>query len=310
MSGQIYIATKWVGKWIPCPQVNMPASRVAWGMMSRFLNGGAYSRRSWTASKQYEMTWGLKSRDEIRPIQDYADGMYGPDDLFFLNPFARDKNVLPAQWASGYLNALDGPLVAPYPDAWPPAVYGIYNDVQRPPLLPAGAGGTVGSVNGFPVYSGGVRGSHSVFVPVPLGYTFYFSCHHVTPMAADATKLAITQMVNGVNGTQTAVPIVALTAPVLNSYSYTPSAGNSGVVISNGAGVVTGDADGKSIDYTGMMAQILPNGQTPNTSQPFVSGQGHSGLQVVEPGVEYYEYSSALDRVQAKVTLAEVGSWR
>lgn len=296
MSGQMYFGTVEVGQWIPCPRVNMSASRVSWGVVAKYLNGGYFSKRSYTGAKMYEMEWGLKSRDELRPVQDYADGMYGDGDVYFLNPFAMDKNILPAQWASGYLNAIDGPLVKPFPDDFTIPTYDPLDTITRPPLVR-----TSTSVNGFPIMEGGIRGVHSLFIPVPNGYTFHLSVHCITPGSfAGGLQASILQAGAVVSG-PTPVLADSLTDPVLTGYSAGVVGNNFGILL---------EATGPDMNYTGMMAQVLPSTQTPNTAQTFKSGQGHSGLQFAEPGIEYYEYSSALDKVQAAANLVEVGSWR
>lgn len=296
MSGQMWFATEQYGQWIPCPRVNMSAGRVSWGTVSKYLNGGNWARRSTTAAKMFGMEWPLNTRDALRPIQDFVDGFYGTGDVYFTNPFAMDKNILPAQWAQGYLNAIDGPLVTPYPNSWPPAPYGILNDVQRPDLLE-----TNQSVNGFPTAQGGIRGQHTLFIPVPPGYTFRFSVHAISAASYSQT-LSLTILEKGVPVSTPFFPAAGtLTDPVLTGYSANITDPHRGILIDSGI---------IDLVYTGMMAQITPIGQSVNTAQGFKSGQGHSGLQFDEPGLEYFEYSSALDKVQASANLVEVGSWR
>lgn len=292
MAGTMWLATREYGQWVPCPRINMQAGKISWGTLSRYLNGGTYSRRSTAAAKQYTMEWGLKSRDELRPVLDFTDGFYGTGDLYFLDPFAMDKNVLPAHWAAGYINAVDGPLTAATIDDWPPS--SIAPNPVRPDLVSLGS-----STNGFPTSSGGSRGQHTLFIPLPPGYSIHWSCH--APVAAAGGAIEINVLTAGVVTSGPFFPsIEALTTNRLQSFSTFASAPHMGVEIT-----LRG-----TINYTGMMAQILPTGTLPNYTQAFKSGQGHSGLQVQEPGVEYFEYSSALDLVQASLGLVEVGSWR
>lgn len=290
----IWMATEKYGQWVPCPRINMKAGKVAWGSVTKNLNGGTYVRRSAAGAKEYTVEWGLKSRDLLRPILDFADGMYGTGDIYFCDPMAMDKNVLPSYWAEPYLNGLDGPLAASTWGSWPPTTTGVMTGVARPTVV-----SLTTSTEGFPTYSGGIKGLHSLFIPVPIGYTFYLSIHHTTSGAGGAFK--VQPMVSGVNSGASSLPAIsALTGSVLATYSYAASVNHAGVMLSNTA----------DVNYTGMMAQILKTGTAANTTIPFVSGQGHSGLQFVAPGVDYYEYSSALDMVQASATLVEVGAWR
>lgn len=292
--GNMWFGTREYSQWIPCPRVNMQAGKVSWGTVSKYLGGGNYSRRSTTAAKEYGMEWALNSRDALRPVLDFADGMYGTDDVYFCDPFAMDKNVLPSYWAQGYMNAIDGPLSASTFSFWPPSTTGIMTGVTRPTLLDTGE-----SVNGFPTQSGGAFGEHTLFIPIPIGYSIHFSVHAETPSVGGSIQIRILD-----KGVVTSGPFMpatqALTDPVLTGFSTFAATAHRGIEIS-----IHGDTY-----YNGMMAQILPTGQAPNINQGFVSGQGHSGLQFAPPGVEYYEYSSALDKVQAAAKLVEVGAWR
>jgi len=291
---QMWFGTREHAEWVPCPRVNMQAGKVSWGSISKYLGGGNYVRRSTAAAKEYTLEWALNSRDALRPILDYADGFYGTGDLYFSDPFTMDKNVLPAHWAQGYINAIDGPLAADTFSQWPPTTTGIMTGVSRPPLVDLGE-----SVNGFPTSSGGAFGEHTLFIPVPPGYRFWFSMHDTVANAGGF--LEITLLTDGVATAGPYFPAVsALTDDVLSSFAMTATAPNQGFQLRT-----LGDTY-----YTGMMAQVLPNAITPNFDQGFKSGQGHSGLQFAPPGVEYYEYSSALDKVQASAILVEVGSWR
>lgn len=292
--GDMWFATKQYGQWIPCPRVNMQAGKISWGAMSKYLGGGNYVRRSTAAAKEYSMEWALNSRDALRPVLDFADGMYGTDDVYFCDPFAMDKNVLPAHWASGYINAIDGPLTANTFSQWPPSTTGIMTGVSRPSLISSNQ-----SINGFPMQSGGSFGEHRLFIPIPIGYSIWFSIHAAASNPGGLVEINVLE--KGVVVSGPFFPATnTLTDPVLSGFSTFAATAHRGIEIK-----LSGE-----LYYTGMMAQIIPTGVTPDVYGGFKSGQGHSGLQFAPPGVEYYEYSSALDKVQASATLVEVGSWR
>jgi hypothetical protein len=271
MAGTMWMATEQYGQWIPCPRINMQAGKVSWGVVSKYLNGGNHVRRSLTAAKEYTIEWPLKSRDLLRPILDFADGFYGTGDIYFTDPFAMDKNVLPAYWAAPYLNAIDGPLVSSSWSQWPPTANGIMSTVSRPTLTQLS-----GSTSGFPIMSGGIKGVHRLFVPVPQGYTIHLSIHHTSASAGGVFKIQ-PYVAGATSGSVSTPAISTLSAAVLTGFTYAASAAHAGIEIST-----TGD-----VNYTGMMAQIHKTGTSPNTAQPFVSGQGHSGLQFGAPGVGY-----------------------
>lgn len=273
--GDIWFGTKEHSQWVQCPSIDMSAGKVGWEVVSKFLNGGNYVRRSTAAAKQYGMEWGLKSRDTIRPILDYADFMYGPGDIFFCDPFAMDKNALPTYWAAPYVNAIDGPLTTS----------------TRPALTDLGA-----STNGYPTRRGGITGTRSIYIPIPPGYTAHVGVHSAVAMGG---SIRVYTTISGVRqpSPTTLTPLTTATSTRFN-YTSAVSVANRGIEIEN-----VGD-----VSYDGMIVQILPTGVTPATGG-FISGQGHSGLQFAgQP--EYWEYSSGLDKVRAKATLVEVGAWR
>jgi hypothetical protein len=98
-------ATMWMGTrdfadWVPACSINADFSSVGWSAKTTYLNGGAYVRRSRGTHKEYELNWPLSPRDDLRKIDDLAKGLWGDGLIYFLDPFAMDKNVLPPHWAS------------------------------------------------------------------------------------------------------------------------------------------------------------------------------------------------------------------
>jgi hypothetical protein len=125
-------------QWIVPPQINYDSSRAGKVYTAQYTNGGAWVRRSATGSRHYNFAWNLKRRDEIRAIMDYADGVYGTDDpIYFIDPFAADKNVLPQYWSVPSLGAEDAPQLQ-----------GL-GDEQRPTKVATGA-----NIIGLPTYCG------------------------------------------------------------------------------------------------------------------------------------------------------------
>lgn len=288
--GLMYMATEKYGAWVECPRINMQAGKVGWETVTKFLNGGNYVRRSTAAAKEYEMEWGLRTRDQLRPVLDFADGLYG-DDVYFCDPFAMDKNVLPSYWATPFMNAIDGPLVS---------MNGTVADTFDPQTLRPNLVDIVPQ-NGYPTRAGGIEGAHSIFIPVPMGYRFDFGYHDDVNLGG---QISVQEVSSGVPVGPAFVPTtLAVGSSTRFNLSIDFSTANRGVRISTSPTLAP-----HALRYTGMMAQIVPIGKTASTGG-FISGQGHSGLQFATQPT-YYEYSAALDKVQASAKLVEVGAWR
>lgn len=159
----MYFGTKERMTWVKCPAFDMGMSKVGWGTTSLFLNGGASVRRSSTSHKEYGMSWNLASHTDIAEISDYADGLYGDDLIYFLDPFAIDTNLLPQYWAVPRLAAQDGPVFTGS-DVRPTQVATESNPFSYP---------TMSAVYTFDVTSNFA----SLYIPLPTGYTFHFGAH-------------------------------------------------------------------------------------------------------------------------------------
>jgi hypothetical protein len=281
MSNTMFIGTREFMLEVRCPNVTMPSGKVGWSSELNYLNGGASVRRSTSASKRYEMTWNSMTRDQARVILDLADRLYGTGDIYWLDPFVNDKNMLPQMWASPMQGLYDGlPLIG----------------YDRPTAA-------LGSpTNGFPVQSavyeinpGDI--SRKVWVPIPTGYTAHIGVYgqngtggkiYATP-TFNATNSDTPQELTLMNTNNTAR--ANLTVAAIDGYN--------GVELSlGGNGTIT---------LTGMMVQVLKDGLTP-VAGGFISGQGHSGCQfAAQP--DYTPYSAAFDNVGMVVSFIETGSW-
>ena len=281
MANKMWMGTREVMLEVPCPNVGMPSSKNGWFNTLDYLNGGSSVRRSTAASKRYEMTWNSITRDEARLILDLADRLYGTGDIYWLDPFVADKNVLPQMWASPMQGVYDGLPLIGYPR----------------PTASLGA-----PQNGFPVQSainevipGDV--SRKIWVPIPAGYSAHIGVYgengtggkvYATP-TINATSYATPQEITLMDTNNTARANLVVSA----------SSGYTGVELSLGG-------DG-TILLTGMMVQVLKDGRTPQPGG-FISGQGNSGCQFsAQP--EYTPYSAAFDNVGLVASFIETGSW-
>lgn len=274
---KMYFGTRERMTWVNCPAINTDLSKGRWSSNGQFLNGGAYVRNSVTGNKRYQFSWNMASSDEIREILDYADGLYGSDLVYFLDPFAVAKNLLPSWWASPRLQNEDAP----------PLTRG-----KRPSLVD-----TPANPHAYPTKSAvytltGSESFDSVYIPLPPGYELHFGAHGSS--TGDAAVAVVPE-----GGVAEVVAMLDVTSIELTN---TVLSGTTGVTITaQGTGQMT---------LTGLVARVLPEGSQPPTGR-FVSGQGHSGCRFDMSSLTVSGYSSpqALDKQAASATLIEVGGW-
>lgn len=168
--GQVNRRKLWFGtpnsmRWMPTPNRGADVSPSGWGTSGTTLNGGGYAFNSFGSHKQYVFEWpSTSSREDAQMLKSYADGTYGRDLIYFVDPLTYTTNVLPAQWADPSIGlGFEGSSL----------VYGV-----EPSGLPADSG-----VNDLPVRSAtydltsiapGFRGvEDALFVPIPEGHTLF-----------------------------------------------------------------------------------------------------------------------------------------
>jgi hypothetical protein len=277
----MWFGTRDYMQWVPCPLVDADMSKTGWQTEALYLNGGARVHRSSTAHKEYNLSWGLQSRDNIRLVTDYADGIYGDGPIYFIDPFAADRNVLPQYWAAPMLAGDDAPL--------------LHGTVT--PSLTA----TDTNSLGYPIKSATYSTNSSyvrpqLFIPIPPNMTFWIGAHG-TATGSSVVKVTPTVGVTGL-GTPVSLTLLAVNTITRVDTSF-DGASYSGVLIElNGTGTIT---------LAGLIGQILPTGTTPSTGG-FISGQGHSGCQFAEQP-KLQNYSSAMDKVALTARLVETQAW-
>lgn len=284
MSGYVWFGTKAHMQWVTAPAVDITAGKVGYNASANFLNGGAWHRRSKTSAKQYALSWNMKHADEVQPILDYADGVYGNGFVYYVDPFIAERNVLPAYVANPSMNAYDGPWLA---------------GGERPTLVTHAS-----STNGYPTESAQYTITSSatvpsVFIPIPEDHTVYVGAHG--SVQSGNARVTVTPVISSIaNGTPVDLTLLAVTDDRTNaSWSY--SSGIIGVEISM-ASSSTG-----VIQLDGLIAQVAPDGAV-LPSGGFISGQGSSGMSITEqPAMS--QYSAALDRVGVSMSLLETEAW-
>lgn len=270
--------------WVKCPAVNSENELVGWEEELQYLNGGAALISSKTAHRKVNFSWSLASRKTIREVTDVALGMRGQGLIYWGDPFTMDVNVMPQYWSAPYLMAHDAPLLG--------------GMLQRPVLAP-----TPANLLGYPPESAviiagdlsGITNAFEMYVPIPPGYTAHFGAHGTgQPIFGVAAATG-----ESAYGALTYPAILPVTSETRFNATVDSTAGT-GMVI------VVDNTSGVSATIAGIMVQVLPTGQVPETGG-FISGQGHAGCRMGMPNVSHY--SAALDLVGAVINLTEVGPW-
>ena len=287
MAGQMWFGTRGYMQWVPAPAVDTDFSKVGWSSQMQYLNGGSGVRSSRGSHKEYNLTWNIASRDALRPITDYSDGIYDSTDginlIYFVDPMAADKNVAPQLWASPAQAAADGVELIPGQTAYLSAT-------------------PVNSL-GYPARSATFTAnatSSSFWLPIPPGYTAWVGVH------GSRTGTAGVQ-ITPTSGLGTGTPVVPTMLAVTDSTLVNTSFDygiQDGILVSL---VYVGAASTNTVTLSGLVIQLLPTGATPPTGG-FISGQGHSGVQFAEKPTQTPR-SAVLDKVAMSARLIETGSW-
>lgn len=290
-----YFGTRNAMEWVPTPHVGMPRSGGRSQQDGRYANGGYYSSQGPLGARTYEIEWGYKSAEDIRHIRAVHQGLYDigatvdesfeDRNVYFLDPFAMNTNILPTLWATPAVSVYGAPtLLTPlYRNArlQDPAS----NDWGYP--LQATQLGSVGTEGTFP-------DSATLWIPVPEGYTFHFGFHGTFYGGWEFT-------VTPDGDTPDVIAPLGTSSSTLTNYTYTPTE-NSGVTLQIDASV-WGYAD-----IYGMIGQVLKNGEPAPTGK-FYPGQGHSGCAFIDLTEDGYSTAFLPVNTFLTATLAEVGSW-
>lgn len=281
---KMWFATRQYGAWVPCPAVGMPSSKVGWANEMEYINGGAFSRTSTAAHKEYRLTWDVISRDDARVILDFADRLYGNGPFFWTDPFTADQNVLP-QWFASPFQGLDDGII-------------LNGSTTRGVSV-----ATSDNMLGYPIssirYTVASDTPERVWIPVPPGYTAWVGAHGLDGTGGTVEVIPTT----GPNSVDSATTLTLLdvTDSTRFNASFANSSGYTGIYVTlGGSGTVT---------LSGIMVQILKDGKTPEEGG-FISGQGNSGCAFSGGQPEWTPYSAAMDRGSIVAEMVEVGGWQ
>lgn len=282
MAKMMWFGTREKMAWVVCPSVNMMASKVGWFSKQEYLSGGAAVKRSASAHKEYELSWEMKTRAELRIITDYADQLYGAGALYWADPFVMDANMLPQSWASPVLGTLDGLIL---------------NGLATRPTRIETPSNSMGYPTSSATYTVTNAVKPRVWIPIPPGYTAWVGVHGV----AGTGGTVIVTPTTGANSVGTAVTLTMLSVT-------TDTRVNTSVASSTASGIEVSLGGSGTVTLAALIVQLLPTGASPALGG-FISGQGHSGCQFAgQPSLN--QYSAPLDKVGLVAEFIEVEQWR
>lgn len=95
-----WFGTERRSEWFRSPLRNYEASPETYSEGGTLINGGGYQFDAWGSHKMYQFEWGSATPVEwAQKLKCYADGTNGRGLIYFHEPVAYTRNVLPARWA-------------------------------------------------------------------------------------------------------------------------------------------------------------------------------------------------------------------
>lgn len=310
----MYFGTRGYETWVKAPLAGGDHSRVGYAATLDYLNGGAGAVFSQSAHREYSWSWGNgTTRDDLRAIVDFAEGIYDSQDgtnlIYFIDPMTADKNVLPQNWATPSLGAADG--VSLFNDQEPIAVQTPANTFRYP------ARGASYTNSAQP---------NNIYIPVPPGYSLWLGVHGEQTGGASVHATCYDGYTQGADYQPDLLGVTTSTlcnfnidrsAPVvdptegfgLNAFGDGMFGGTSAPVADfTGVELWLDVPAAATLTLYGLVAQVLKIGQTPGLGS-FVSGQGHSGCVFSAHPTESPYSSLGAGAVGATAKLIEIGSW-
>lgn len=279
---QMWFGTRNYERWVPAPAPGNSFTREGWNSTTTYLNGGARVRNSLAGHKTYDLEWPIQTRDELRPILDFADGVYnttnGTSLIYFIDPTAADKNIAPQHWGFPGLAAMDGrSLIRSF----------------TPTMITTPANTLGYPARGAQYVLNGTQTAETLYLPIPPGYVAWVGAHGT---ASGGGGVRVTPYSGVSAGAFTTVALLSATSSTRVNASFS-SASYTGIEVKL---VNTG-----TISLYGIIIQILQIGATPETGG-YISGQGNSGCEFEgKPVVTPY----MVDKVGVTARLVETGAW-
>lgn len=283
----VWFGTRGYMRWVKAPDASPDYQTVGWSSTMQFLNGGAAVRSSVGSHREYNLHWNTLSRDQAREITDFADGVYdvstGINPVYYVDPVAADKNVLPQLWATPYGAIADGITLVP----------------GHPPAEATTPSNTLGYPARAVSYTA-MWPSSNVYIPIPPGFTAWVGFHG---SVVGSGGVVITPSSGFADGTPVNATVLSATTTTRVADSFSSSQWDG---LSLSLAHTSVNPAHKTVVY-GIIVQLLPTGATPETGG-FISGQGSSGLQFSEKPL-MTPRSAGLDQVSLSVSLTETESW-
>lgn len=211
LSDKMWFGTEKKMQYVPVPLSTSEYSNVGWSDSATLLNGGGWTRDSWTTHKEFSFNWGMHLRQESQVIKDYRDGIYGEGPFYFVDPMAEWLNLFPSWWAAPVMGCLDAPPLVPG---------------QTPTKL-----ATPDNEMGYPVFSARYTVSglpntdpgNSLFIPIPPAAALNIGVHGTATGSAVVQLLArrISGVYERINLTLLSVTSANATNLVLFGSEYT-----------------------------------------------------------------------------------------
>lgn len=275
MDRKVYFGNKTKQLWINAPQTGMNASSQSFISDTQLLNGRSHVTRSRGSHRRFQPSWvgslnNAELESSLQTIKDFSDGVYGDGPFYWVDPFAKNQNLLPSYWAAPMMMQNDLPQI------WDIAPF-EYVD-------------TASNVLNYPVKSpryvsaetDEVTSTKKVTIIIPDGYTLFFGWHGVIADGVPTVRIDRHKVSDG--------SVSALdTTPFSVTNTNRTNASVSGAEYSR-VDIYLYNPAGDSFDFTvaGMIAQLLPSSAYP-TDGGFISGRGTSALEFGSAvNIEYY----------------------
>jgi len=299
MAGKVYFGNTKFQTWIVAPKTGLNATASNYTQTTDLLNGRSFVKRSMGSSRKFSASWfgPMNSGDittSLQTIKDFADGVYGSENVYWLDPFAMDKNILAPHWASPGLAGKDWPALS-----------------TATPTITTLAGTSNVYANNFPqtyatyTYAAGATNKF-VDIIIPSGYYFHFGWHAtaagVSGFSApgfNITKYSRATNLPVLSGGLPDFPVSLLAGGTTRTNYSVDGTTYSRVRISFGL------SSSGSTSIVGVIAQILPTNTA--TTGAFISGGGTTALQFgSDVNIEYYSSTIGDGQIGLSTTLVEV----
>ena len=292
MERKVYFGNANKQLWITAPQSGLVASTNTYIAQNVLLSGRGLIKRSKASHRGFSATWlgSMNSEaieDSLHTIKDFADGIYGSGPFYWLDPYAKETNLLPPHWAS--------PMLSVDSD-WP-----SITSIGTPYLMDTSDGTKNYPYKSLVTYSEGIaESSQSVRIIIPEGYKLHFGWHG--DREGDSTTVVLRAYERSTGDTTDII-----TEPLSISSGVRTNktvSGNTYSMVDIFIANVTGDPC--AIAIAGMIAQVLPDSGYVEQGN-FISGRGTTALEFSEmPEFEYYSANINNGQVGLSAAFTEV----